>query len=169
MRYLIRIASLCLSLAVVAPVWAGDLPDPALTPGRTNPDVGQDNIQQTICVRGYSKSIRPPAYFTNKLKHNQIREYGYVDTNPRDYEEDHLVPLSLGGAPDDPRNLWPQPWHSEWNAENKDQLEFVLFRMVCEREISLANAQQAIAKNWIEAWKEYVPNHPDYRYKGGRD
>ena len=120
-------------------------------------------------MRGYSKSIRPPAYFTNKLKHNQMRKYGYTDTNPRDYEEDHLIALSIGGAPDDPKNLWPQPWHSEWNAEKKDQLEFVLFRMVCEREISLADAQQAMARNWIKAWKEYVPNHPNYRYKGGRD
>ena len=157
------------ALLLAAPVWAADLPDPVLTPGVTNPDVTQDNIRQTVCVRGYSKSIRPPAYFTNKLKRQQIREYGYADTNPRDYEEDHLIALSIGGAPRNPRNLWPEPWHSEWNAKKKDQLEFVLFRMVCEHEISLADAQHAMATNWIKAWNEYVPNHPNYRFKGGRD
>jgi hypothetical protein len=164
-----RVISLCFSLAFASPIFAGDLPNPVLTPGSTNPDVTQDNIRQTICVRGYSKSIRPPAYVTNKLKHNQIREYHYTNTNPRDYEEDHLIALSIGGAPDDPRNLWPQPWHSEWNAEKKDQLEFVLFRMVCEREIPLADAQRAMSNNWIKAWKDYVPSHPNYRYKGAHD
>ena len=169
MRSLAQCVLAWLALAVAAPVWAGDLPDPALTPGAINPDVTQANIQQTICVRGYSKSIRPPAYFTNRLKRRQIREYGYNDTNPKDYEEDHLLALSLGGAPDDPKNLWPEPWHSEWNAKKKDQLEFVLFRMVCEREISLDDAQQAMMSNWIKAWKDYVPNHPQYRYKNRND
>jgi hypothetical protein len=28
--------------------------------------------------------------------------------NPKDYEEDHLISLELGGAPRDPKNLWPQ-------------------------------------------------------------
>ena len=34
----------------------------------------------------------------------------YGDTGSiRDYEYDHLVPLELGGATNDPRNLWPEP------------------------------------------------------------
>ena len=38
----------------------------------------------------------------------------------RDYEYDHLVPLELGGAPNDPRNLWPEPGAS---PNPKDELE----------------------------------------------
>ena len=143
---------------------AGDLPDPSLTPGAVDPSINQDNIQQTICVRGYTKTMRPPAHYTNGLKKHQIREYGYSDRNPKHYEEDHLIPLSLGGNPTDVRNLWPEPRKSEWGAEKKDQLEFVLYRMVCRGEISLQDAQQAISSNWIDAWNRYVPNHQKYKF-----
>lgn len=138
-----------------AATYAGDLPNPAMTPGVLNPDIRQDNIATTVCVKGFTKTIRPPAYYTNKLKKTQIREYGYRDTNPKDYEEDHLIPLSVGGNPTDPRNLWPQPRNSEWGAEKKDQLEFAMFKAVCHHEVSLNDAQIAFAVNWIEAYKKY--------------
>jgi hypothetical protein len=43
-------------------------PDPETTPGVVNPDVTQGNIQQTICVRGWTATIRPPASYTNTQK-----------------------------------------------------------------------------------------------------
>jgi hypothetical protein len=162
-RFLLLPASLALVLSF--PAWASDLPDPSLTPGAINFNVTQGNIQQTVCVKGYTKTIRPPAHFTNKLKKRQMREYGYADRNPKHYEEDHLIALSIGGASDDSRNLWPEPRNSEWNAKKKDRLEFVLYKMVCAQEISLAEAQHAMATNWIEAWKQYVPSHQHYRFK----
>lgn len=143
---------------------AGDLPNPKMTPGALNPDITQANIHQTVCVKGFTKTIRPPAYYTNKLKKQQIRAYGYQDTNPRDYQEDHLVALSIGGAPWDERNLWPQPRKSEWGADKKDQLEFVLFKMLCANEISLQDARYAMAKDWINAWKRFVPSHSSHRF-----
>jgi hypothetical protein len=158
-----------LALALSFPAWASDLPDPVLTPGAFNLSVTQENIQQTVCVKGYTKTIRPPAHFTNKLKKRQIRQYGYADRNPKHYEEDHLIALSIGGASDDSRNLWPEPRNSEWNAKKKDRLEFVLYKMVCAQDISLAEAQHAMATNWIEAWKRYVPSHQRYRFKGRVD
>ena len=156
---------LLLSLLVNCLAFAGDLPDPRMTPGTTNADVTQENIQQTVCVKGYTKTIRPPAYRTNKLKKIQIRQYGYDNTNPKDYEEDHLIALSIGGAPEDEHNLWPQPRKSEWSAAKKDQLEFVLYKMVCANEISLKDAQHAMGTDWIAAWKAYVPSHRSYRFK----
>jgi len=155
MNLLLAILALALSFSVCA----SDLPDPALTPGAINPGITQENIQQTVCVKGYTKTIRPPAHLTNKLKKRQLREYGYADTNPKRYEEDHLVALEIGGAPDDPRNLWPQPWSSEWGAKKKDQLENALHRKVCAQEIPLAEAQHAMATNWIEAWNRYVGSY----------
>lgn len=143
---------------------AGDLPNRALTPGAINPDVRQDNIATTVCVKGWTKTVRPPAYYTNKLKKSQIREYGYGDTNPRDYEEDHLIPLSVGGNPTDPRNLWPQPRNSEWNAEKKDRLEFAMYRAVCQGEIGLDEARRAFAVNWIEAYRRYGALLSKYRH-----
>jgi hypothetical protein len=154
-----------LALAFSFPAWASDLPDSVITPGAINLNITQQNIHSTVCVKGYTKTIRPPAHFTNKLKKRQIREYGYADRNPKHYEEDHLIALSIGGAPDDPRNLWPEPRISEWDAKKNDRLEFVLYKMVCTQEISLADAQHAMATNWIEAWKQYVPSHKHYRFK----
>ncbi len=45
-----------------------DLPDSKCTPGAVNPNVTQDNIQNTICVSGYTTQIRPSTSYTNKLK-----------------------------------------------------------------------------------------------------
>jgi len=40
-----------------------------------------------------------------------------------------------------------------------------LYKMVCKNEISLKQAQNAIATNWIEAYKRYVPSHFYYKFK----
>ena len=159
-----------LALVLSFPAWTSDLPDPLLTPGAINPGITQENIRQTVCVKGYTQKIRPPAHVTNKLKKQQIRAYGYTDTNPKRYEEDHLIALSIGGAPDDPLNLWPQPRNSEWGAEKKDQLEMVLYKKVCAQEIPLAEAQHAMATNWIEAWNRYaLSQQGNYEIAGNSD
>ncbi len=135
---------------------AGDLPDQSLTPGAIDATITQSNIQTTICVRGYTKTVRPPVYFTNSLKKKQIQDYGYADINPTHYEEDHLIPLSIGGNPSNPSNLWPQPRLSEWNAQKKDILEFKLYKLVCEGILPLDDARHQISTNWIETYKRYV-------------
>ena len=135
---------------------AGDLPDASMTPGSIDATINQSNIQTTVCVRGYTKTVRPPAYFTNKLKKKQMVAYGYADTNPAHFEEDHLIPLSIGGNPSDPANLWPQPRLSEWDAEKKDILEFKLYKLVCEGAVTLDDARHQISTNWIETYKRYV-------------
>ena len=106
-------------------------------------------------MRQWTKTVRPPAYYTNGLKKTQIREYGYQDRSPKSYEEDHLIPLSVGGHPTDPRNLWPQPRNTEWSAERKDQLEFALYKAVCRGELGLDEARRAFAGDWIQAYKRY--------------
>src|SRR6266700_785538 len=48
-------------------------PDPARTPGTINADISQENIGETICnPRWSTKSIRPDASYTNRLKIEQI-------------------------------------------------------------------------------------------------
>lgn len=156
MHSIIKSFSLVLLMIGEGTCSGADLPDPNLTPGTINPDVTQENIASTICVKGFTNTIRPPAAYTNALKKQQLREYGFADTHPSHYEEDHLIPLSLGGAPTDPRNLRPQARDSEYGADKKDQLEFVLYKNVCKGRLSLANAQQVIATDWISAWKRYA-------------
>ena len=133
------------------------LPNPVTQPGALNPDVTQATIQTTICVSGYSSKIRPPVSYTDKLKATQITEYGYTDTNPADYEEDHLISLEVGGSPTDPKNLWPQPRHTTpYNASVKDTLENTLHGMICSGQITLDTAQRAIATDWVAAYRQYI-------------
>lgn len=150
------IIPLALAMLLAAQAWASDLPNPSLTPGAIDSSDVQQNVQDTICIKGYTKTIRPPASYTNKLKKRQIREYGYADTSPKHYEEDHLIPLEIGGNPRDPQNLWPEPRRSEWNAKKKDRLENALHRMVCDGAIPLKDAQTEIANDWIAAYRKYV-------------
>jgi len=131
-------------------------PDPARTPGAVNPDINQDDIEQTICNREWStKSIRPPANYTNRLKFEQIEEYGDSDTNPRDYEEDHLIPLELGGSPTDPQNLWPERFETsipDGGARSKDRVENYLHREVCAGDLTLEEAQHEIVSDWYSVY-----------------
>ena len=141
------------------------LPNPRLTPGATNPAVTQANIRSTICVRGYAQSIRPPERYTERLKREQIREYGYKDHKLWHYEEDHEIALSVGGSPTSPKNLWPQPHKvaGGWGSYAKDRLESQLHWLVCHRGLALATAQRALAQDWIAAYKKYVGPVPDNR------
>jgi hypothetical protein len=154
-KTLLKITLLVLMLSVQV-ANATDLPDAKLTPGAIDPAITQQNFQSTVCVKGYTKTVRPPAYYTNKLKKAQIIEYGYADTNPKHYEEDHLIPLSIGGSPNDPLNLWPQPRLSEWNAQKKDALELRLYKLVCNGAVTLDEARNAMSQNWIDAYKRYL-------------
>ncbi|PWU24136.1 hypothetical protein C5B42_00545 [Candidatus Cerribacteria bacterium 'Amazon FNV 2010 28 9'] len=126
------------------------LPDPSCTPGVTNPAVTQDNLSTTICASGYTQTIRPSVTYTNKLKIEQIASYGYEDTDPKNYEEDHFISLELGGDPSDPRNLWPEP-HASINE--KDKVENYLHEQVCKGVMSLAQAQQKITSNWYAIYQ----------------
>lgn len=130
------------------------LPNSKLTPGALNPEVSQENIQETICKVGWTKTIRPSSAYTNAIKHEQIVEYGYLHKDEDDYEEDHLIPLSLGGAILDRKNLWPQPKLITWSAYRKDRLERRLKYQVCVGQMKLADAQNKISKDWITAYKE---------------
>jgi hypothetical protein len=120
---------------------------PALTPGALNPDVRQATIARTICSHGWTKTVRPPTSYTNALKVEQLRQYGFAG-GPRDYQEDHFISLELGGAPRDANNLWPE--HRP-RAEQVDSLENDLNAKVCSGELSLAEAQRREAElKWTQ-------------------
>lgn len=114
------------------------LADPVRTPGVLNPSVTQANIRSTICRRGWTATIRPPASYTDALKRKQMRQYGETGSLS-DYQEDHLISLELGGNPTDPRNLWPEPYP---RAADVDQIENQLNAEVCSGQLTLAQAQQ---------------------------
>jgi len=116
------------------------LPDPKITPGRLNPGVRQSTIKKTICKSGWTKTIRPPVSYTNALKIQQMVLYEETGS-PSEYEEDHFIPLELGGAPRNPENLWPEP-HSQ--SKLSDPLETQLKRRVCKHLMTLKKARATI-------------------------
>jgi hypothetical protein len=128
------------------------LPDHRCTPGVAWWRVRQQNIGRTICKSGWTSTIRPPGSYTGPLKITQIHEYGYSRTNPRLYEEDHLIPLELGGAPRAVKNLWPE-FANGHRPNPKDEVENALKDAVCDGTVKLARAQRAIAKDWKTAKK----------------
>jgi hypothetical protein len=122
------------------------MPDPRCTPGALNPAVIQATIDRTICVPGYTKTIRPSESITEPEKLASMAAYGYSGRSPSDFEYDHLVSLELGGAVNDPRNLWPE---SGASPNPKDSVENTLHRMVCDGQMPLAKAQHIIATGWV--------------------
>ena len=120
-------------------------PDPRCTPGALNPRVTQATIGATICRAGWTATVRPPEAVTEAEKRASMAAYG--DHRPLGaFEYDHFVPLELGGATNDPRNLWPEPGASP-NA--KDAVEYALNRKVCDGQMTLARAQREIVANWV--------------------
>jgi hypothetical protein len=119
------------------------------TPGAINPAVTQDNIHQTICVKGWTDTVRPPSSYTNTLKMVQLSRYGQPQ-QPKNYEEDHLIALEIGGDPTNPDNLWPEPRKGKagTTAGDKDPEEGRLHAAVCSGSMDLATAQQTVLLNW---------------------
>ncbi len=171
MSRIISGASLALVLffnVVVFDAWgsragAAELPPPPLTAAAIEPKIKitpkitsknyQDNLPQTLCVGGQVSSAHS-SYFWGKPGKLQLCKFSYMETSSKNYEEIRLAPPSVGGNPSDPRNLWPQPQISAWDAAQKERRKFVTSRMVCTQEITLAEIQQAISANLIEVWKK---------------
>ena len=129
-------------------------PDPRCTPGALNPQVTQATIGRTICWSGWTSTVRPPESVTEPEKRASMASYG--DHGPiGGYEYDHFVPLELGGATNDPRNLWPEPGAS---PNPKDAVEDELNGKVCGRQMTLAQAQHAIVSNWVTLARGGNPN-----------
>jgi hypothetical protein len=129
------------------------LPNRLLTPGAV-----AETSTDVVCHRS-TRSVRPPESYTERLKREQIVQYGYTDTYLSDYEEDHLIPLELGGDPSSPRNLWPEPHDAidgvgDWGSQRKDIVENDSHRAVCDGTMSLAHAQTLMASNWIALGRE---------------
>lgn len=154
------VASMAINNTTAATLAKGDGSQPVyeLTPGAINPDVTQRNINRTICVPGYTDTIRPRVSYTNPLKVVSISQYGYLLILPSLYELDHLIPLSIGGSPRDPKNLWPQLWEGiQYNARAKDVLESAVKRDICNKKITLAAGRRIFTSGWV---KEYQLRYP---------
>lgn len=121
-----------------------------------NPDVTQGTIYQTICVPGYTKTVRPASVYTNGVKRKLLREAGVGEGHMSEYELDHIVPLALGGHPRKLENLKLQPWNGPDGAKRKDRIEVKLQCLVCSGQVPLGRAQQEIYTDWRAAYHRYA-------------
>ena len=148
-----RITKFFLWLVIAAALYA--FWEVAQAQGVASSSVDQSNVGSTICVAGYTDSVRPPASYTNGLKRRLMRSQKLSGT-PADYELDHLISLELGGHPTDERNLWMQPYEGKCNARDKDRLETRLKRLVCTGHITLHQAQHEIATDWVASYNKRI-------------
>ncbi|MEO7285561.1 MAG: hypothetical protein ABI140_01435 [Jatrophihabitantaceae bacterium] len=144
------------------------LPDQRCTPGALNGAVSQATLASTICRAGYTATVRPPAAITGPEKKASAYAYRYRGSLS-EAEFDHLIPLELGGAANNPLNLWlepPSPGHQprQGFANPKDMVEAGLNRLVCKAihlrshhagsatsYLPLHIAQQLIVSDWTTA------------------
>ena len=127
---------------------ANSLPDRGCTPGAIFPNV----TAAQICVPGYAGSVRD---VPQSLKDEVYATYGILSHSPGQYEVDHLISLELGGS-NDISNLWPEATEPLPGANEKDRIENYLHDQVCSGRISLQQAQQEIATNWVAVY-ERIP------------
>jgi hypothetical protein len=146
------------------------LPDQFFAPGAVDPAVTQATIASTICRSGWTGSIRPSESYTERIKHLEdggggavadglsifpVHGFHLADRDISHFELDHLIPLELGGSPDDPANLWMEPYEaplgtarSETGSQTKDRVENAARDAVCRGRLSLAAAQRQMTRNW---------------------
>lgn len=121
------------------------MPNPQLTPGQADP--------QCTKVRDVNDRKRQQVYTRYGLRD---RMQGIcVEHGERGCKIDHLVPVILCGA-NTLENLWPHAYDGPCNAHNKTRLEVKLWRMVKTQRMTMREAQLAIQRDWITAYRHYV-------------
>ena len=113
-----------------------------------NPAVTQATIAETICTTGWTRTVRPYVADMKRIKAEILAAIGEPIERRNRYELDHIVPLALGGALIDRRNLALQPIDE---AREKDAVEVCLSSLVCQGKIALDDAQSAIFEDWRRA------------------
>jgi hypothetical protein len=134
------LTALSVVLVVVAKACAQEalLPNPKLTPGKV------------------AERDRDRGGVTLKMEHRVFARYHLPWSRRAEFKIDHLIPLELGGA-DTIDNLWPQNMRTKpYSAERKESLTEALLARVRAGQMTLAQAQEEIRRDWIDAFIDYV-------------
>jgi hypothetical protein len=154
-------AALLLTVALLLAPGPAAATDPCRRGGSVlcalNPDVTQASIGTTICVAGWTARVRPASSYTSALKLRQLARFatqhrGDASWTAAGTEEDHRMPLTLGGAPREEVNLSPE---LPGSPNPKDDDERRLGQAVCRRELTLAAARAQLARKWLAPWPGY--------------
>ena len=114
------------------------VPNPKLTPGRV---AQHDNDRGGV---------------TLAMEQKVFARYRLPWTRRAEFKIDHLVPLELGGA-DSIDNLWPQRLRAKpYGPDRKELLTEVLLLRIRKGQITLAQAQEQISGDWIDAFIDHL-------------
>ncbi|MFZ1220638.1 MAG: HNH endonuclease signature motif containing protein [Chthoniobacterales bacterium] len=134
------LAIIALAFALVADANAEEslVPNPKLTPGR---------VARTDKERGG---------VTAAMEQKVFARYRLPWSRRAEFKIDHLIPRELGGA-DSIDNLWPQAVRVKpYGADRKELLTEVLLTRIAKGQITLAQAQEDIRRDWIDAFIDHV-------------
>lgn len=120
-----------------------------------NPDVKQSTIDKTICVSGYTKTVRPSVTYTNGVKRKLMKAQGIPPSDAGLWELDHLVALGSGGHPRSLNNLVLQKFAGPDGALVKDKFELRMQKKICARKIPLAVVQSCMYNDWQACNRKY--------------
>jgi hypothetical protein len=132
--------ALTVSFLTVAPASAQEysLPNPKLTPGRI---AEHDKDRGGVTVQ---------------MEQKVFAHYRIPWSRRPQFKVDHLIPLELGGA-DTIDNLWPQSLRTRpYDADRKELLTEVLLQRIRTGRMTVAQAQEEIRKDWIDAFVDYL-------------
>jgi hypothetical protein len=114
------------------------LPNPKLTPGRV------------------AASEKDRSGVTVAMEQKVFARYRLGWERRGEFKIDHLIPSELGGA-DTIDNLWPQRVKARpYGADRKELLTEVLLQKIRAGKMTLAQAQEEIRRDWIDAFIDHV-------------
>lgn len=143
---------LIITALTIPKAWAGDLPDPKLTPGvMRNVDLKTLCTTSTKAVRLTTPAMKSAVYKAYGIKPRHAPEC--TGTGHSCYEIDHKYALEDAGD-DDVNNLWPQAYDGAWNAHQKDKLENLIHKKLCAGELTIPQGQQLL-DNWTDSYTFY--------------
>lgn len=117
-------------------------PDWNFTPGRLCTEQDSDYAEH----RYPSQVAYCKRHVTREMKVEVAQHYGIPESEWKNYEFDHLIPLAVGGN-SHVENLWPQPSSQNDGPNSKDKLEYNLYL-----QLSAGKITQAEAVRQIYAW-----------------
>jgi hypothetical protein len=127
-----------LAVIATAPAQVALLPSPKLTPGRT---AERDKDRSGVTVA---------------MEQKVFTRYRLPWKRRAEFKIDHLIPSELGGA-DAVDNLWPQSLRAKpYGPDRKELLTEVLLAKIARGQITLAQAQEEIRRDWIDAFIDHI-------------
>lgn len=127
-------------LAIASSAFGHDalVPNPKLTPGRV------------------ARTDKDRSGVTVEMEQKVFARYRLPWEWRAGFKIDHLIPLELGGA-DTLDNLWPQRVRVRpYGADRKELLTDVLLQKVRAGKMTVAQAQEEISRDWIDAFIDHV-------------